>query len=45
MPRVEVEPSIPTFERKKMVLVLERAATVIGKKYSSILNTITISEK
>jgi hypothetical protein len=30
MPRVEFEPTIPVFERAKMVHVLERAAAVKG---------------
>jgi hypothetical protein len=30
MPRVEFEPTIPAFERAKIVYALDRAATVIG---------------
>jgi hypothetical protein len=33
MPWVEFEPTIPAFERAKTVHVLDRAATVIGKRY------------
>jgi hypothetical protein len=32
MPRVGFEPTIPVFERAKMVYALDRATTVIGSK-------------
>jgi hypothetical protein len=32
MPQVRFEPTIPVFERVKMVHALDRAATVIGKE-------------
>jgi hypothetical protein len=31
MPRVEIEPTIPVFERAKTVHALDRSATVIGR--------------
>jgi hypothetical protein len=34
MPRVRIEPTIPVFERAKMVHALDRAATAIGKSLS-----------
>jgi hypothetical protein len=34
MPRVELEPTIPVFERAKTVHVLDRAATVIVAQLS-----------
>jgi hypothetical protein len=42
MSRVGVEPTIPVFERAKMVHALDRAATVIGtNKYKRLKIYIT----
>jgi hypothetical protein len=44
MPEVEFEPMIPVFERKKTVNALDRAATVIGVRFTQCFN-ITVREK
>jgi hypothetical protein len=48
MSLVVFEPTIPVFERTKMVRVIDRAATVIGLSYSYIsiiLNIFVILNK
>jgi hypothetical protein len=47
MPWVGFEPTIPEFERAKTVHALERAATVIGTKATTLekQNSITVSSR
>jgi hypothetical protein len=40
MPRVGFEPTIPVFERAKIVHALYRAATVLGTVYQLLEETI-----
>jgi hypothetical protein len=40
MPRVEIEPTTPVFEREKMIHALDRAATVIDQVLSILLKLL-----
>jgi hypothetical protein len=42
MPRMEFEPTIPAFERAKMICTLDPAVTVIGISTIGITNIISV---